>query len=154
MLGRNRPLDRHPIDGGLGLIPAVGDDGDAAAEDPAAGQRRVGNREPHGGPHARHVADGVEIEALDIAAVDRTGLHGSPLHARHADVDSVNGLPRHLERHVEVLLLRSHERPLVRRLDGDRLGVRMRRQRGAMRDVPVGDRSAASGVRDDAVFGR
>ena len=30
----------------------------------------------------------------------------------------------------------------------------MRRQRGAMRDVPVGDRSAASGVRDDAVFGR
>ena len=54
---RNLPLDRHLVERGLGLVPGVGDDGDAAAEDAAAGQRRIGDRELDGGTHARHSAD-------------------------------------------------------------------------------------------------
>ena len=121
VLGRDRPLDRHAIERRLRLVPGVGDDRHAAAEDAAAGARRIRNRELHGGPHAWHGADGVEVVALHVAAVDRARLDRGPLHARQADVDPVDGLPRHLERHVEVLLLGAHQRPLIRRLDGDRL---------------------------------
>ena len=98
VLRRHRPLDRHPIERRLGLIPGVGDDGDAAAEDAAAGQRRIRNRELHGGAHARHAADRLEVVALDVAAVDRARLHRRPLHARQADVDPVDRLARDLVR--------------------------------------------------------
>ena len=37
-------------------------------------QRRVGNRELDGGTHAGHVADGVEVVALHVAAVDGHAL--------------------------------------------------------------------------------
>ena len=59
------------------------------------------------------LADGVEVEGLHLSAINGARLDGGPLHARHAHVDSVDGLPRHLGRHVEVLLLGAHERPLV-----------------------------------------
>ncbi len=152
MLGRNLPLDRHAIQRGLGLIPVVGNDGDAAAEDAAAGQRRIRNRELHGGPHARHLPDRIEVVALHVAAIDRARLHGGPFHSRNADVDSVNSLAGDLGRHIEVLLLGSHQRPLIRRLDRDRLRMRMRRPRGAIGDLSIRRRAAARRMRDDAVF--
>ena len=153
MLRRNFPLDRHAIQRGPGLIPGVGNDGDAAAEDAAAGQRRIRDRELDGGAHARQLADRGEIVALDGAPIDRAGLHRRPFHARNADVDPVHGLARDLCRHVEVLLLGSHQRPLVRGLDRDRLRIRMRRPGGATGDFPIGRLAAARGMRDDAVFG-
>ena len=63
-LGRNIPLDRHAIQRGLGLMPMIGNDGDSAAEDAAARQRRIRNRELHGGTHARHLPDRIEVVAL------------------------------------------------------------------------------------------
>ena len=146
------PLDRHLVDRGLGLIPGVGDDGDAAAEDAAAGQRRIGDRELHRGTHARHLTDRLEVVALDVAAVDRAGLDGRPLHAGKAHVDPVDRLTGDLGGHVEVLLLGAHQRPLIRRLDGDRLRMRMRRFGGALRDPSIRRRPAARRVRDDAVL--
>ena len=148
------PLDRHLVDRGLGLVPGVGDDGDAAAEDAAARQRRIGDRELDRGAHARHAADRLEVVALDVAAVDRAGLHRRPLHAGQAHVDPVERLAGDLVRHVEVLLLGAHQRPLVRRLDRDRLRAGMRRLGGALRDPSVGRRAAARRVRDDAVLRR
>ena len=53
-----------PIERGLGLVPAVGDDRDTAAEDAAAGQRRLRDRERDGGTHAWQSADRLEV-ALD-----------------------------------------------------------------------------------------
>ena len=100
----------------------------------------IRNRELHGGAHARHLANRFEVVALDVAAIDGTRLHGRPFHAGHADVDPVHRLAGHLERHVEILLLGAHQRPLVRRLDGDRLRMRMRRLR--RRDRRSGRRSS------------
>ena len=134
-LRRNFPLDRHAIQRGPGLIPVVGNDGDAAAEDAAASQRRIRNRKLHGGAHARHLADRVEVVALHVAAIDRARLHGGPFHSGNANVDPVNDLAGDLVGHVEVLPLGPHQRPLVRRLDRDRLRIRMRRLRGAIGDL-------------------
>ena len=153
MLRRNFPLDRHAIQRGPGLIPGVGNDGDAAAEDAAAGQRRIRDRELDGGAHARQLADRGEIVALDAAPIDRAGLHRRPFHARNADVDPVDGAALDLGRHIEILPLGPHQRPLVRRLDRDRLRIRMRRPGGAAGDLPISRRAAALGMRDDAVFG-
>ena len=95
-----------------------------------------------------------EVVALDVAAVDGARLHGRPFHAGDADVDPVHRLPGHLLRHVEVLLLGAHQRPLVRRLDGDRFRMRMRRRGGTLRDPAVRRGAAARRVRDDAVLRR
>ena len=156
MLGRNVPLDRHAIQRGPGLIPGVGNDGDAAAEDAAAGQRRIRDRELDGGAHARQLADRVELVALDGAAIDRAGLDGRPFHSRNADVDPVDGAAGDLGRHIEILPFGPHQRPLVRRLDRDRLRIRMRRPGGAAGDLPIRRCTcctAALHMRDDAVFG-
>ena len=153
MLRRNFPLDRHAIQRGPGLIPGVGNDRDAAAEDAAAGQRRIRDRELDGGAHARQLADRVEIVALDAAAIDRAGLHGRPFHARNTDVDRVDGFAGDLGRHIEILPLGPHQRPLVRRLDRDRLRIRMRRPRSTTGDLPIRRGAAARGMRDDAVLG-
>ena len=119
----------------------------------AAGQRGIRNRELHRGAHARQRANRVEVVALDVAAIDGTRLHGRPFHAGHADVDRVHRLTGHLQRHVEIFLLGAHQGPLVRRLDGDRLRMRMRRLGGTMGDLAVGRGAAARRVRDDAVPG-
>ena len=133
-------------------MPVVGNDGDTAAEDAAAGQRRIRNRELHGRSHARHLADRIEVVALDLAAVNGTGLHGRPFHARKADVDSIDRSAGDLVRHVEVLPLGAHQRPLVRRLDRNLLRIRMRRLRGTFRNLAIPDCAAALRMRDDAVF--
>jgi hypothetical protein len=95
-LRRDLPFDRHAIERGLGLVPGVGDDGDAAAEDAAAGQRGIRNRELHGRAHAGQRANRVEVVAPDITAIDGTCLHGRPFHAGYTDVDRVHRLTRHL----------------------------------------------------------
>ena len=71
--------------------------------------------------HAGPIAHRLEVVALHVAAVDGTRLHGRPLHAGHAHVDRVLRLARHLHRDVEVLLLGAHQRPLLGRLQRDRL---------------------------------
>jgi len=152
MFGRNLPLDRHPVERSPGLIPGVSDDCDAAAEDAAARQRRIGNRELDGRPDAGHRANRVEVVRLHVAPVHRARCHGSPLHSGQPNVDSVNSLSRHLVGDVEIFLLGPHQRPLGGRLDGDRLGMRMRRVRGALRDLAVGCRAAARCVRDDTIL--
>ena len=154
MLRRDRPLDRHLVDRRLGLVPRVGDDGDAAAEDAAAGQRGIRDRELHGRTDPGHPADGLEVVPLDVAAVHRTRLHRGPLHTWKTHVDPVDSLAGDLGRHIEVLLLGAHQRPLVRRLDGDRFGVGVRCLRGPLRDLAVGRRPAAPRVGDDAVLRR
>ena len=44
VLGRHIPFDRHRIERRLGLVPMLGDDGDAFAEHAAADQGRIGDR--------------------------------------------------------------------------------------------------------------
>jgi hypothetical protein len=152
VLGWNLPLNRHLVERGLRLVPAVGDDGDAAAEDAAASQRRIGNRKLHGRTHARHRSNLLEVVRLHVAAVDRARLHRRPFHAGHPHIDPVDDLAGHLERHVEVLLLGAHQRPLIGRLDRDALGMRMWCLRCVMGDLPVGRLTTARGVRNDAVL--
>ncbi len=149
---RHVPLDRHLVDGRLRLIPVVGHDGDAAAEDAAAGEGRIGDREPDRGTYSRHPADRVEVVALDVAAVDRARPDRRPLHAGEPDVDPVDEFTGDLQRHVEVFLLGAHQRPLIRRLDGDRFRVWMRRLGRKLRDPAVGRRPPGPRVRDHAVF--
>ena len=153
-LGRNVPLDRHAIERRLGLVPGVGDDGDAAAEDAAAAQRGIRNRELHGGAHAGHRANRVEVVALDVAAVDRARLHGRPFHAGHADVDrrtpscpvTFSGTSRFF---CSVPISVHWSGGLMVIVSGCGCGVSAAR-RG---DLPVGRRAAARRVRDDAVPG-
>jgi len=98
-------------------------------------------------------ADHVEVNALDVAAVDRARFDRRPFHAGETNVDAVDHLAGHLLRHVEVLLLRAHQRPLIRRFDRDLLGMRMRDLRRVLGDLSVRRRATAPRMRDDAVFG-
>ena len=135
-------------------MPVIGNDGDSAAEDAAARQRRIRDRELHGRMHARHLSDRIEVIALHVAAIDGARLYRCPFHAGNANVDSVDGSAGDFVRHVEVLALGSHQSPLVGRLDRYLLRIRMRRRSRAAGDLPIGRRAAALRVRDDAIFGR
>ena len=151
MLGRHIPFDRHLIECRLGLVPTLGDDGDAAAENAVPDQRRIGNRELHRRDDAGLIANPLEIKTLHRTAIDRTGPDGRPFHAGQSDVDAINRLAGDLQRNIEILLLGAHQRPFRRRLDADPLGMRMRRLRRQRRDLTVGGGPPGRAMGDDAV---
>ena len=152
-LRRDVPFDRHLVDRRLGLVPAVGDDGDAAAKNPSTDQCRVGDRELDGRDDARLAADGFEIVALHLAAIDGAGLDGRPFRAGQLNIDAVDGFAGDFRRDIEILLLGAHQRPFGRRLDADALGIRMRRLSRERRNLAVGGGAARRTVGDDAVGG-
>ena len=151
ILGRHIPFDRHFVDRRLGLVPAVGDDGDAAAEDPATDQHRIGDRELDRRDDARLAADLLEIVALHLAAIDGAGFDGRPFHAGQVNVDAVDGFAGDFRRDIEILLLGAHQRPFRRRLDADAFGIRVRRLSGERSDLAVGGGAPRRAVGDDAV---
>ncbi len=67
--------------------------------------------------HARHVANGVEVEALQLPAIGRRLLCRRIDHSRQPDIDAVNRLRARFQFDIEAPHPRSDQRVLVRRLD-------------------------------------
>ena len=64
--------------------------------------------------NAGHVLDGAELVAFHIPLPNRTRLDCSVKHPGQSDIDPKRGLTRDLQRHVKILLLRSHQGELIR----------------------------------------
>src|SRR5262249_17327857 len=131
------PNDREGIEGGLGLPPAVGDDGDSIIFD------------LHHLLHAVVAGDLGRVEALHFAAIDGAGLDRGVEHAGQFDVDAVDGLARDLVVRVEPFDALADDLPILRVLERD-LSRRLNLG-GGFRHLAVGGGAAGRLVRDHAV---
>ena len=133
------PDDRQRVERGLRLPPGVGDDRDR------------GVLHPHDLADAGHLGDLGLVDALDLAAVDRGVLDRGVEHARQLDVDRVDLAAVELGRGIEPLHRLAGDRPVLRVLELDALGIRRRELRRRRGDPPVGGLAPGRGVPDGAV---
>src|SRR4029077_12817067 len=131
------PHDRQRLERGLGLPPGIADDGDG----------RIADR--HDVLHSLAAGDLGRIEALDLAAMNRTGLDRGVHHAGQSYVDGVKLLACQLVARVEPLERFTGNFPILRIFELDvsgRLDLRSR-----FRHFAVGGGAGRRLVRDDAV---
>ena len=133
------PVDGEGFEGVLRAPPGIGDDGDAGVAD------------LHDALDAGHAGDLRRIEALQLAAEDRTIPDRRVQHARKGHVHAVDLLAVQLVESVEPLHRLAGDGPVLRVLERDLL--RHRHRRGERRDLAVGRGAAGRAVRHDAFGG-
>ena len=133
------PDDRQGIERGLRAPPRIGDDSDA------------GVLHLHHLAHAGHAGDLRLVITLQLAAEHRAILDRGAQHARKLDVDGVDLAAVELVRGIEPLQRLARDRPVLRILELDALGIRRLDLGGGRGDLAVAHRTLRCGVGDDAV---
>ncbi len=108
----------------------------------------------HRALHARHLRDGVVVEARQLAAVHRARLDRRAQHAGQLEVDRVDEAAVELGRGVEPLHRLAGDLPRARILERDALRIGRRHLGGGRRDLAVARGASRRRVRDDAALDR